>query len=55
PLCRTDQIIDLLSRWSLKRLEQIDSTSAFYSKLILYQPRIVIHLIKGDLNEKKYK
>ncbi|CAF4129871.1 unnamed protein product, partial [Rotaria sordida] len=53
PFCKKDQIIDLLSRWSLKRLEQIDCSSAFYSKLIRYQPLIIIHLIKGDLNEIK--
>ncbi|CAF1145573.1 unnamed protein product [Rotaria sp. Silwood1] len=53
PFCKHDQIIDLLSRWSLKCFEQINLTSAFYSKLIFYQPLIIIHLMKADLNEKK--
>jgi hypothetical protein len=53
PFCSKDQILDLLSRWSIKRIEQIDSSSAFYSKLLCYQPLIVIDLIKNDLNEKK--
>ncbi|CAF4820257.1 unnamed protein product [Rotaria sp. Silwood1] len=53
PFCKYDQIIDLLSRWSLKRFEQIDLTSAFYCKLIRYQPLIIIHLMKADLNEYK--
>ncbi|CAF0878581.1 unnamed protein product [Didymodactylos carnosus] len=48
-----DQILDLLSRWSIKRFEPIDSSSLLRSKLICYQPLIVIHLIKEDLNEKK--
>ncbi len=53
PFCKREQIFDLLSRWSIKRLEQIDSSSPVYSKLIRYQPFIIIHLIKEDLNEKK--
>ncbi|CAF4966573.1 unnamed protein product [Rotaria sp. Silwood1] len=53
PFCKHDQIIDLLSRWSLKCFEQINLTSAFYSKLICYQPLIIIHLMKADLNEYK--
>ncbi|CAF3665730.1 unnamed protein product [Rotaria sp. Silwood1] len=36
PFCKYDQIIDLLSRWSLKRVEQISLISAFYLKLIHY-------------------
>jgi hypothetical protein len=55
PFCTKDQILDLLSRWSLTRLEQIDCSSPFYYKLIHYQPLFIIHLIKGDLNEKKRK
>ncbi|CAF3580917.1 unnamed protein product, partial [Rotaria sp. Silwood2] len=51
--CKKDQIVDLLSQWSIKRLEQIDCSSSFYSKLIRYQPIIVIDLIRGDLNENK--
>ncbi|CAF4787876.1 unnamed protein product [Rotaria sp. Silwood1] len=53
PFCSKDQILNLLSRWSIKRLEQIDSSSLFRSKLIYYQPLIVIHLIQCDLNEHK--
>ncbi|CAF1325701.1 unnamed protein product [Rotaria sordida] len=53
PYCKYDQIIDLLSRWSLKRFEQINLSSAFYFKLIRYQPLIIIHLMKADLNEYK--
>ncbi|CAF4747055.1 unnamed protein product, partial [Rotaria sp. Silwood2] len=53
PFCKKDQIVDLLSQWSIKRLEQIDCSSSFYSKLIRYQPIIVIDLIRGDLNENK--
>ncbi|CAF4051216.1 unnamed protein product [Adineta steineri] len=49
PFCTKDQIFDLLSRWSLKRLEQISCTSA----LIRYQPRAIIDLIRNDLKEKK--
>ncbi|CAF0890845.1 unnamed protein product [Adineta steineri] len=49
PFCTKDQIFDLLSRWSLKRIEQIDFSSA----LIRYQPRIIIDLIRNDLKEKK--
>jgi hypothetical protein len=49
--CSNDQMLDLLSRWSIKRLEQIDSS--FRLKLIQYHPLIIIHLIKGDLNEMK--
>ncbi|CAF3289844.1 unnamed protein product [Rotaria sp. Silwood2] len=53
PFCSKDQILNLLSQWSIERLEQIDSSSLFRSKLIYYQPLIVIHLIQCDLNEKK--
>ena len=53
PFCRKNQIFDILSRWSIERLEQIDCSSVFYSKLIRYQPSIVIHLVKGDLKEQK--
>jgi len=45
--------LDLLSRWSINCLKQIDSSSAFYYKLIKHQPSIIIHLIKGDLNQIK--
>jgi hypothetical protein len=41
--------MDLLSQWSLIRFSQIYFSSPFRSKLIRYQPLIVIHLIKGDL------
>lgn len=53
PFCTKEQILNLFSRWSIKRLEQIDRTSAFYSKLVRYQPSIIIHLVKEDLNEIK--
>ena len=53
PFCNKEQILNLLSRWSIKRLEQIDRSTAFYSKLIRYQPLIIIHLIKEDLNQIK--
>ncbi|CAF1219378.1 unnamed protein product [Adineta steineri] len=49
PFCTKEQIFDLLSRWSLKHLEQIDCSSA----LIRYQPRVIIDLIRNDLKEKK--
>lgn len=52
PYCSFNQIIDLLSQWSLTRYSQIHFSSPFRSKLIRYQPLIVIHLIKGDLNNK---
>ena len=52
PFCTRDQILDLLSRWSIKGLEQIDPSSFLTTKLICYQPLIIIHLIKEDLNEK---
>ncbi len=44
--------MNLLSRWSLTRYSQISYSSSFCSKLIRYQPLIVIHLIQGDLNDK---
>ncbi|CAM4750560.1 unnamed protein product [Rotaria magnacalcarata] len=53
PFCSKDQILNLLSRWSIERLEQIDSSSLFRSRLIHYQPLIIIHLIQCDLNEKR--
>ncbi|CAF0890863.1 unnamed protein product [Adineta steineri] len=49
PFCTKDQVFDLLSRWSLKRLEQINCTSA----LVRYQPGAIIDLIRNDLKEKK--
>ncbi len=52
PFCSLNQIIDLLSRWSLTCYSQIYFSSSFSSKLIRYQPLIIIHLIKGDLNNK---
>ncbi|CAF2712049.1 unnamed protein product [Rotaria sp. Silwood2] len=53
PFCSKDQILNLLSHWSIEYIEQIDSSSLFRSKLIYYQPFITIHLIQCDLNEKK--
>ncbi len=52
PFCSSDQIMDLLSRWSLTRYNQICFSSSFCSKLIRYRPLIVIELIKGDLRDK---
>lgn len=51
--CKKDQIINLLSHLSINRFEQIDRSSSFYFKLIRYQPIILIHLIKQDLNHFK--
>ena len=51
--CKKEQVLDLFSRWSITRLEQIDKSSPFYFKLIKYQPSVVIHLIRGDLNQIK--
>ena len=53
PFCSKEQILNLLSQWSISNLEKIDSNSLFYSKLIHYQPHIVIHLIRCSLHEKK--
>ena len=53
PFCSAEQIKDLLSRWSIHRLEHIDRSSAFYQKLIRYQSSLVIDLIRADLVEKK--
>ncbi len=53
PFCKKEQILDILSRWSINSLKQIDSLSVFYSKLIKYQASIIIHLIKSDLNQIK--
>lgn len=52
PFCSSDQILDLLSRWSLVRYNQISCSSPLRSKLARYQPLISIHLIHGDLREK---
>ncbi|CAF3417336.1 unnamed protein product [Rotaria sp. Silwood1] len=52
PFCSSNQIMKLLSQWSLTRYSQIHFSSSFHSKLIRYQPLIVIHLIKGDLIDK---
>ena len=53
PFCSREQISDLLSRWSIHRLEHIDRSSAFYQKLIRYQSSLVVDLIRADLVEKK--
>lgn len=53
PFCSKDQIFDILSRWSIERFEQIDSSSVFRSKLIFYQPAVVLHLIQCDLTGKE--
>ncbi len=52
PFCSLDQIMNLLSRWSLTCYNQICFSSSFCSKLIRYRPCIVIHLIQGDLHDK---
>lgn len=52
PFCSSNQIIDLLSRWSLTRYSQISCSSPLRSKLARYQPLICIHLIQGDLRDK---
>ncbi|CAF2145792.1 unnamed protein product [Rotaria magnacalcarata] len=53
PFCKTDQIIDLLSRWSIKGFEQIDRSTTLRSRLIVLQPSIVIQLMKADLDALK--
>ncbi|CAF3513550.1 unnamed protein product [Rotaria socialis] len=53
PFCKTDQIIDLLSRWSIKGFEQIDRSTTLRSRLIDLQPSIVIQLMKADLDALK--
>ncbi|CAF3787569.1 unnamed protein product [Rotaria sordida] len=52
PFCSSNQIMKLLSQWSLTRYSQIHFSSSFHSKLIRYQPLIIIYLIKGDLIDK---
>ena len=53
PFCSKDQILHLLSQWSIQRFEQIPSPSLIRSKLIHHQPGIVLQLIQRDLNERK--
>lgn len=54
PYCSSaEQIMDLFSRWSISRWDQIDSTSPLRSKLLTYQPLVAIQLLKNDL-ELKY-
>ncbi|CAF2821052.1 unnamed protein product [Rotaria sp. Silwood2] len=53
PFCKTDQIIDLLSRWSIKGFEQIDRSTTLRSRLIDLQPSIAIQLMKADLDALK--
>ncbi|CAM4845478.1 unnamed protein product, partial [Rotaria magnacalcarata] len=53
PFCKTDQIIDLLSRWSIKGFAQIDRSTTLRSRLIVLQPSIVIQLMKADLDALK--
>ncbi|CAF1154529.1 unnamed protein product [Rotaria sordida] len=53
PYCSTtEQIEDLLSRWSISRFDQIENTSPLRSKLLRYQTLIAIRLIKNDLASK---
>lgn len=55
PFCNKDQILKIFSQWSFKSLEQFNLKSTFFTKLIHYQPVIIIELIKQDLIEKKLK
>lgn len=52
--CSNEQILELISSWSITRLDQIDRKSAFYLKLLRYQPLIILHLIKEDFLERKF-
>lgn len=50
PYCSSkEQMYDLLNRWSLKRFEQFEKTSALYSKFIRYQSEITFDLMKNDV------
>ncbi|CAF2271738.1 unnamed protein product [Rotaria magnacalcarata] len=49
PFCKTDQIIDLLSRWSIKGFAQIDRSTTLRSRLIVLQPSIVIQLMNAKV------
>lgn len=53
PFCSKDQIVHLLSQWSIQRFEQIPSPSLLRSRLIHHQPAIVLQLIQSDLNERR--
>jgi len=53
PFCNQEQIQNLLSQWSIERFEQLNPTSAFYSKLLAYQSSIAIQLMQADLNKIK--
>ncbi|CAF1313648.1 unnamed protein product [Adineta steineri] len=54
PFCSKDQIIKLLSQWSITSYNQISFSTSFSSKLIRYQPLIVIQLINNDLIHKHF-
>ncbi|UJR24725.1 hypothetical protein I4U23_006099 [Adineta vaga] len=53
PFCSKDKIIEILSHWSITRIEQMDQNSPLYFKLVFYQPTVIIELIKNDINNKK--
>ena len=53
PFCSIRKILELLSRWSIKNLTEIDRKSALYARLLSCQPLVIIQLIKNDFDEKK--
>lgn len=53
PYCSSDsQIMDLLTRWSISRLNQLDPSLPLRARLIRYQPLVIIQLIKTELITK---
>ncbi|CAF1535427.1 unnamed protein product, partial [Adineta ricciae] len=53
PFCSVQKNFELLSRWSIKNLTEIDRKSALYARLLSCQPLVIIQLIKNDFDEKK--
>ncbi|CAF3971219.1 unnamed protein product [Adineta steineri] len=55
PFCSQDQILDLLSRWSIDLIKQMSDSSflLYRSKLMSYHPQIFLHLIQRDLTKNK--
>ena len=51
--CPKDQIMAVLSRWSLKRFEQLDRSSVLYATLCRSHPDLLIELIRADLEHHK--
>lgn len=49
PYCSLEQINNLLSRWSIQSLKQLDQHSSLVVKLCEHQPSIILKLIKEDL------